>query len=238
LFFNRVWSSGAGTVRDDLLPLRRVQARRHREDGALDMGDLEDQVSTYSCIDAFNRQIRSSTDPGELPARAARKTPGKLRFWKKRPFNGLDISALGARRSTVTALCEILTIIGPIRNPCTTTKIISRSSGTWFCRGALDRGIQKAAIKRHRSHFGCVQRAGLQPPRSATQNRSDLDLTLDRGEAHRGSGGDCGRETSTCSTRTIRVLFGNPVRYTDAPGPAGRGLVDADLSGDEDPFST
>jgi hypothetical protein len=87
LFFNRVWSS-MPEVRDDLLRCAGFKHVVIAEEGASNVGDLTTRVSF---------PIRSGGDPGELPARAARQTPGKLRFWKRRPFNGLDISGIGVK---------------------------------------------------------------------------------------------------------------------------------------------
>jgi len=67
------------------------------EEGASDMGDLKTRVSTP--IHVLTLSTAQSVPEGILVncRRVQRKTTGKLRFWKERSSNGLDISGFDVK---------------------------------------------------------------------------------------------------------------------------------------------
>src|ERR1035441_1711783 len=92
-----------------------------------------------------------------------------------------------------------------------------------------DREFKKRLLQAAPQPLCCVQRAGLQHPRWAAEP-GRLGPDVERGEAHAGSA-RCGRELLR-ALRERSESFLETRFDTDAPGPAGRGLVDADPSGD------
>ena len=103
-----------------------------------------------------------------------------------------------------------------------------------FAEGRMIANSKSGYCKRHRSHF-VVFNAQVCSLRGRLLKQADLDLTLD-GEKLTAGSARCGRELLRALREQSESLL--ETRFdANAPGPAGRGLVDADPSGGRGPLS-